>query len=226
MPAKRKQKNHRQQNSSNSFASNSDKIISCSYVTMSNIIFSASGSPQTVSLNSSFGTRHTEASLQYQFFRVVKMDIELLPVLSTGSTYVVSYLSVEPGVTSLTAYADLCEVLYSRVVSHTTTIPQHLRIPRKHLLATPEKWFACSGSSTAYNPTQGELIVRPETSATMTVRMRIRYTVQYSGATVGSADLVPRSVMNDRLNELIEKFAVAEKSKYLEMSPKEGRTSL
>jgi hypothetical protein len=153
-----------------------------------NVSFAASTSGN-IQINGQTSSRMSAMSALYEFYRVVKMKVEVLP-LGTAYVGVIAYLPVEPGVPSISSYIDAVQVPTSIALTDELTVPQRMNVPRKKLMGTPERWFSTNSVSSAYSPNQGELLLFTTTAVTLTFTVRVLWTAQYRGPTLASRDLV------------------------------------
>jgi hypothetical protein len=130
------------------------------------------------------------------------------------SQSILAYLPVEPGVTSLSGISFLSEVPTSIMLDTDYTVPRVLNIRRSHLLATPEKWFSTNANSTAYSPTQGELILSGAAAVTGDQPIRIWWSAEFKNSTWSSLDLVMRLKEEEKkVDELTDQLEALKKTK-------------
>lgn len=131
--------------------------------------FTASGTLQSFGLlasNSGF-TRLNAIGASFEFFRFIQLDITILPFTNAAATtFCMSFANAIDGVTPITTFAQACEQQPRVLSSANTTIPINLKLDRRSLLTTPERWFCYNTNSTVYSPIQGELHLVPSASTT------------------------------------------------------------
>lgn len=143
-------------------------------------------------------------SLLYEFYRITRLRVEILPSNSSASG-LMAYLAVQPGVTSITTYADGAQVPRSICFGEDLTVPVRMSVPKRIILNAPEKWFSTNTSSTAYSPTQGELLFLFQSAITTTLNVRLLWTVQYRAPTLLSLDLPHRYIEAQKELEELKK---------------------
>jgi hypothetical protein len=161
---------------------NGNQITRVSFSDVWQPSWSASGSLQTFGISSSNSglARLVGIGAFFEFYRFVSLNVKILPFTNANPTiFCVSYSNSIAGVTDITSFGEAVEQQPRVLSSANTTMIVPLRINKRVLLTTPERWFTYATGSTSYAPEQGRLHIVPKDTTTQEMFIMISGVIEY-----------------------------------------------
>ncbi len=158
-------------------------------------------------------------STAYAEYRVTKLAVTVSPYndsTTTDNVFIIAYMPSMDDAQGpdVFTFAQLSQLSTRAMASAKKTVPTTLRIGRRTMLSTVQKWYATQISSGTNDPTQGSIIIAPRSLSTCSLTVNVTVVIEFRIPTVSSlaGSIVP--VVNDE--EVLtdtEEFKIVKKYK-------------